>query len=214
MSPLTSADVLKRGNAFDCSPSAAQHQQRFELHDRLGHSMHGAECGPTPTCRIRFWCSGGGGPPSGDVLLEEAIFKSQSEPPLLEWLSSGLLDILSRTGCCWTRRSQRGSFRRCEVGLSSGLRIQTARMGLGSLCGVRNSLLSNVTKSKTVILIAGCQAKTSAPLRSGMLQFCCWMLVWVHVYGDMNAPQMRFPETPQDQCLLHCQSETSQAQPH
>ena len=51
----------------------------------------------TPTCRIRFWCSGGGGgPPSGDVLLDEAIFESPSEPPPLDWLPSGLLDIPSR----------------------------------------------------------------------------------------------------------------------
>lgn len=37
-----------------------------------------------PTCRIRLWCSGGGGPPSGEVLQEEAIFRSLSEPPPLE----------------------------------------------------------------------------------------------------------------------------------
>lgn len=43
-----------------------------------------AGCTRIPTCRMRFWCSGGGGPPSGEVLLEEAIFKSHSEPPPLE----------------------------------------------------------------------------------------------------------------------------------
>lgn len=74
----------------------------------LGHLMQ--RCGPTPTCRIRFWCISGGGPPSGEVLLDEANFKSESEPPPLEWLSSGLLDILSRDACCcWRRRGQRGS---------------------------------------------------------------------------------------------------------
>lgn len=75
----------------------------------LGHWMQ--RYGQTPTCRMRFWCISGGGPPSGDVLLDEAIFKSESEPPPLEWLSSGLLDILSRDACCcWRRRGQRGSF--------------------------------------------------------------------------------------------------------
>ncbi|TNN57765.1 hypothetical protein EYF80_032043 [Liparis tanakae] len=49
--------------------------------------------GRTPTCRMRFWCSGG--PPSRDVLLEVAIFKSRSELPPLERLPSELCDILS-----------------------------------------------------------------------------------------------------------------------
>lgn len=54
--------------------------------------------GATPTCLMRVWCSGGGPPPSGDVLFEEAIFKSESEPPPLERLSSGVLDILRGPG--------------------------------------------------------------------------------------------------------------------
>lgn len=66
--------------------------------------MQRAGCGQTPTWRIRFWCSGGGFPSSRDVLLEEAVFKSRLEPPPLEWLSSGLLDIPSRACCfCWRR---------------------------------------------------------------------------------------------------------------
>lgn len=78
---LTGAQVNETNVA---TPLTVHPQRRFGLHDRLGHSMPGAGCGQTPTCRIRFWCSGGGGPPSGDVLLEEAIFKSESEPPPLE----------------------------------------------------------------------------------------------------------------------------------
>ena len=42
---------------------------------------------------MRLCSGGGGGPPSGDALLEEAVFKSRSEPPPLERLSSKLLDI-------------------------------------------------------------------------------------------------------------------------
>ncbi|CAB1429659.1 unnamed protein product [Pleuronectes platessa] len=61
----------------------------------------------TPTCRIRARCSGAGGPPSGDVLLEEAIFKSRSEPPPLDRLSSVLLDILSRGLLLEERRAAR-----------------------------------------------------------------------------------------------------------
>lgn len=70
-----------------------------------------AGCTRIPTCRMRFWCSGGGGPPSGEVLLEEAIFKSHSEPPPLEWLSSELLDIPIRVvaaGCRMRKRSDEG----------------------------------------------------------------------------------------------------------
>lgn len=173
--------MLKRGNAFDCCPRAAH-----SISSGLGCWLHGwlgqatQRCGQTPTCRIRFWCIGGGGPLSGDVLSEEAIFKSQSEPPPLEWLSSGLLDILSRDACCWRRRGQRGSFFPGARWIA-GLRIQTARHGPVSWCGVRDSLLSNVTDSKNSDCDGRLSSQDERSLRSGMLPVCCCMPAWVHV---------------------------------
>ncbi|KAI9519135.1 hypothetical protein NQZ68_031407 [Dissostichus eleginoides] len=112
--------------------------------------MQSADCGQTPTCRIRFWCSGCGGPPSGDVLQEEAIFASRSELPPLERLPSGLLDILCRDGCCWM-------------------------------------VLWPIVKRKRAL----------PPLRDAPGVLLCPDCVCM--CGDVNAPQMRFPETPQDQ---------------
>lgn len=85
-----------------------------------------AGCTRIPTCRMRFWCSGGGGPPSGEVLLEEAIFKSHSEPPPLEWLSSELLDIPARVvaaGCRMWLRSDEGRL----AGVSKSRQLGWAR---------------------------------------------------------------------------------------
>ncbi|KAM7394202.1 hypothetical protein PAMP_021015 [Pampus punctatissimus] len=58
------------------------------------------------------------------------------------------------------------SFYRCKVDFYAGLRINKARRGPASFCGVRWSLCSNVKISKTVIL-PGCQTKTSAPSVQG-----------------------------------------------
>lgn len=83
------------------TPWRAQPRRRAsaEMFSRLTGpvSAERAGYGHTPTCRMRFWCSGGGCPPSGDVLLEEARLESRSEPqpPPPERLPSGLLDILS-----------------------------------------------------------------------------------------------------------------------
>lgn len=142
-----------------------EHQQRFVLlFTRLAGPVNAerAGCGQTPTCRIRFWCSGGG-PPSGDVLLEEAIFMSRSEPPPLERLPSGLLDILPRAGCCWRRRCQWRSFCRCKVDFCAGLRIHTARRGPGSFCGFRDTLCSNVTKAIRLLFLQAVKVKGALP---------------------------------------------------
>lgn len=125
--------------------------------------------GATPTCLMRVWCSGGGPPPSGDVLFEEAIFKSESEPPPLERLSSGVLDILRGPGA----GEEVCVCARLNVRVFAGLRIRrTVRCGPGSSCA---DVLSNVT------VRTDCQTQTSwAPflylsLLSGMLTVCHWM---------------------------------------
>lgn len=96
-----------------------------------GSADRAAQCIRIPTCRIRLWCSGGGGPPSGEVLQEEAIFKSLSEPPPLEWLSSELLDILARVVAAGSRivkRSDEGRWAGCQYPDSSAGPGITARI--------------------------------------------------------------------------------------
>lgn len=173
--------------------------------------------GGTPTCRIRFWCSGGGGPPSGVVLLEEAIFKSLSEPPpLTEWLSSELLDILSRG---WLQleaaRSARGPSAGARWIRVAGLRIRTALRGPGPFCGGQRQSGNkrDTVWKKPAGLSPDCQTEKWAlpPFRDApRVLLCACVCVSVYVCGGVNAPQMRFPETPQDQCCVHGRSETSQ----
>lgn len=78
-------------------------------------------------------------------------------------------------------RSARVLFSRCKVDRCTGLRIQTARHGPVSWCGVRDSLLSNVTDSKNSDCDGRLSSQDERSLRSGMLPVCCCMPAWVHV---------------------------------
>lgn len=80
---------------------------------------------------------------------------------------------------------------------SRGLKIQTARRCPASLCGFTGSLKTNVPSRQ-------CGCSLLKPRRA--LQGCS-VFPGARVNGDVNAPLMRFPETPQDQWLLRWQSE-------
>lgn len=143
----------------------------------LGHWMQ--RCGQTPTCRMRFWCISGGGPPSGDVLLDEAILKSESEPPPLEWLSSGLLDILSRDACCcccWRRRGQRGSFpspRLISVWASECRRLGSARDHTAASETIRYQTWQNPKQRFWLQVVKPRRALSPFRDAPGMLPYVC-----------------------------------------
>lgn len=79
---------------------------------------------------------------------------------------------------------------------SRGLKIQTARLDLASLCAFTGSLKTNVPNRQCDCSLLNREGRCRDALFPG-----------ARLNGDVNAPLMRFPEPPQDQCLLRWQSE-------
>lgn len=218
--------MLKRGNAFDCSPRATRSISiSTSTSSGAGRSSHGSP-GPANagmrtdthlpyTVLVQRWrwstlgrrVTGGGhfqvrvGAAAPGETFFRAYWHSVSGCLLLPL---PLLLLLDATG------SERGSFCRCKVqSLCGGLRIRTARWYPASWCGVTNSPFTNATQSQTVWGALQVVKSRRALQPTGTLPVWCCVPACMHVYKDGSAHEMRFPETPQDQCLLHWLSETS-----